>query len=286
MRVAHVIITYTNPQQTERLIRKALHRDFDFYIHVDAKFPISTHQYLTEIPNVYLIQKRVNVQWAAYSTMQAVFNSVQEILDSGREYDFITLMSGQDYPIKTTAYMQQFYEARKGKLLIKYRAFDREWEEGKERISKYFLTNFRFKGQHFFERFLNKLIPKRMLPNGIKFYGSSMFWALSPESLRYILEMIKNVRIKRFFYFSWAPDEFLIQTILLNSPFAANVINENCHYYKHLPNTPSPKNLAVEDLDDIIASDKIWARKFIMKKNVEILDKIDAYIDLQNESVS
>jgi hypothetical protein len=261
-----------------------LHRDFDFYIHVDAKLSLATHQYLTEIPNVYLIKKRVDVQWAAYSTMQAVFNSVQEILDSGREYDFITLMSGQDYPIKTTAYMQSFYEARKGKLLIKYRAFDGEWKEGNKRIHKYFLTNFKFRGQTFLENLVNKIIPKRIIPNGVKFYGSSMFWALSPEALKHVLEMVKNVRVKRFFYFSWAPDEFLIQTILMNSPFAAQVVNENCHFYKHPPKTASPKNLVVEDLEDILATDRIIARKFIMKQDSEILDKIDIAINNWNKT--
>lgn len=283
MRIAHLIITYTNPQQTERMIRRMQDPEFDFYIHVDAKLPLSSHAYLEEIPNVYLIKNRIKVQWAAYSTIQAEFNSIKEILESGRSYDFVSLMSGQDYPIKSIPEIKQFYAARRGKLLLKYRKFEGEWEEGMIRVSRYFLTDFKFKGQHFLERVLNNLLPNKQLPGGMKFYGSSMFWSLSPDVLEYVLQQFaQNKKLVWFFKFCWAPDEFLFQTIILNSPYAGRVINENAFYYKHLPNTPSPKVLAPEDWEDIKASDRILARKFDMVKSPEILDRIDAHITGNN----
>src|ERR1700759_3410014 len=99
MRVAHLVITYTNPLQTERMIRRMQHPSFDFYIHVDKKIDIAGHQFLSKIPNVYLIKDRVNVRWAGYSTVDATLRSSREILRTGKKYDFIHLMSGQDYPI-------------------------------------------------------------------------------------------------------------------------------------------------------------------------------------------
>ena len=148
MRIAHLIITYSNPQQTERMIRRMQDPDFDFYIHLDAKLPLSSHAYLAEISNVYLIRNRIKVQWAAYSTIQAEFNSIQEILDSRRRDDFVTLMSGQDYPVKTIAEIKQFYLERKGKLLLKYRKFQAEWEEGMKRVSRYYTTGSRMINPH------------------------------------------------------------------------------------------------------------------------------------------
>jgi len=280
MRVAHLIITYTNPAQTARMIKRMQHPDFDFYIHVDAKFPIESHAEVAKIPNVYLIQNRVDVQWAAFSTIQAEFNGLQEILDSARTYDFISLMSGQDYPIKTADEMQDFFEARKGKLLLKYRDFANEWQEGMIRVNRYHLTDYKFRGRHFLERIINNIVKRTNQPKGMKFYGSSMFWAISPEAAEYVLETVdRNRKMKRFFKHSWAPDEFLFQTILLNSPFASSVINENCHYYKHPPHTPSPKTFLLEDIDDILASDRLYARKFDMNKEPLILDKIDEYLE-------
>lgn len=283
MRVAHLIITYTNPFQTERMIQQMQHPDFDFYIHVDAKFPLASHDNLKKYSNVYFIQNRVDVQWAAYSTIQAEFNGLQEILDSARNYDFISLMSGQDYPIKTPAQIQAFFEARKGKLLLKYRAFSGEWEEGMQRVNKYHLTDFRFRGQFFLERLINTFIKRTNQPIGMKFYGSSMFWAISPEAAEYVLQTVdRDHKMRRFFKYSWAPDEFLFQTILLNSSFAEQVVNENCHYYKHPPNTPSPKTFDLSDFPDIITSDRLYARKFDLKKAPELLDKIDDYLSSQS----
>lgn len=282
MRIAHLIITYTNPAQTKRLIQRMQHPDFDFYIHVDAKFPIESHAELANIPNVYLIKNRIDVQWAAFSTIQAEFNGLQEILDSARTYDYISLMSGQDYPIKTAQQMQQFFNERKGKLMLKYRAFSGEWEEGMNRVNKYHLTDFRFKGQFLLERVINKIFKRKNQPVGMKFYGSSMFWAISPEAAEYVLATVDRVpKMKRFFKFSWAPDEFLFQTILLNSPFANLVINENCHYYKHPPRTPSPKTFLMEDAEDILESDRLYARKFDMNKEPLLLDQIDAFLEAQ-----
>lgn len=279
MRVAHLIITYTSPFQTERMIQRMQHPEFDFYIHVDAKFPLESHDNLKKYSNVYFIQNRVDVQWAAYSTIQAEFNGLQEILDSARTYDFISLMSGQDYPIKTTEQMQSFFDERKGKLLLKYRAFSGEWEEGMKRVNKYHMTDFRFKGQFLLEKLINFFVKRTDQPKGMKFYGSSMFWAISPEAAEYVLKTVDRVpKMRRFFKYSWAPDEFLFQTILLNSPFASKVINENCHYYKHPPQTPSPKTFDSSDFDDIIASDRLYARKFDMAKAPELLDRIDNFL--------
>jgi hypothetical protein len=279
MRIAHLIITYTNPAQTARMIKRMQHPDFDFYIHVDAKFSIESHAEVAKIPNVYLINNRVDVQWAAFSTIQAELNGLQEILDSARTYDFISLMSGQDYPIKTVDYMHEFFERKKGKLLLKYRAFFGEWEEGMNRVNRYHLTDFKFKGQYFLERLINKLVKRTDQPKGMKFYGSSMFWVISPEAAEYVLLTVdRDPKMKRFFKFSWAPDEFLFQTILLNSPFAGQVINENCHYYKHPPQTPSPKTFDLSDFNDIIASDRLYARKFDMSKSPELFDNIDEFL--------
>jgi hypothetical protein len=95
--------------------------------------------------------------------------------------------------------------------------------------------------------------------------------------LEYVLQQFsQNKHLVRFFKFCWAPDEFLFQTMILNSPFAGRVINENAFFYKHIPNTPSPKILGPDDWNDIRASDRILARKFDLIKSPEILDKIDA----------
>ena len=89
MRVAHLILTYTDPKQTERMIRNMMHEDFDFYIHVDKKFDVNPHLFLKQLGNVYFINNRKDVKWAGFDTVLATFECIKEILASTIQYDFI-----------------------------------------------------------------------------------------------------------------------------------------------------------------------------------------------------
>ncbi|SKA17246.1 beta-1,6-N-acetylglucosaminyltransferase [Sediminibacterium ginsengisoli] len=279
MQIAYLIITYTDPVQTGRMIGQLSDANTRFYIHLDKKVAISAHAALQQHPQVTFVEKRVNVRWAGYSTVQAIFNGIEAILTSGISFDYICLLSGQDYPIKTPAEISGFFEQHKGKLFLKYRAFAGDWEEAFERISKYHLIDYRFPGKFFTENLINRLLPAPERPAGMQFYGSSMFWAISPQAADYVWKKIEQEPgLKRFFRYTWGPDEFLFQTILLNSEFSDLVVNSNCHYYKHKPLTPNPEWLGMQDLADLKLSDKLFARKFSIKKDAAILDAIDGML--------
>jgi hypothetical protein len=54
--------------------------------------------------------------------------------------------------------------------------------------------------------------------------------------------------------FSWVADEFLFATIILNSPFRNNVINNNLLYYKRPYRSVHPHVLMFKDVDKLKAS--------------------------------
>ncbi|MFK5047691.1 hypothetical protein ACI4CD_28700, partial [Klebsiella pneumoniae] len=91
---------------------------------------------------------------------------------------------------------------------IKYLSFAEEWPEGLLRASKYYMSDYTFKGSYFIEQLLNLLLPKRKPPKNMKLYGKSMFWTLTPACLKYVVDFIKSHKdVERFFKFSWASDE-------------------------------------------------------------------------------
>lgn len=281
MRIAHLIITYTDPKQTERMIRKMHHPDFDFYIHVDKKNDIKPYLYLGALQNTYLIQNRVDVRWAGYNTVRAIFNGIKEICSSGRKYSFINLLSGQDYPLKPVDHIAKFFKENKGKEFIAYKDMINDWQTQLCRIRNFHLMNIRFMGrtllgQATLERILNYLLGKRRMPYNLHPYGESMFWMLSPELAIYVTSKIESdKRLKRFFYFTWASDEMLFQTIIMNSPYKEKVINDNYRYIDWSENKANPKVLNEEDFPKLKESTRLFARKFDMSKNAVILDKID-----------
>src|SRR5215213_8417811 len=145
MRMAHIILVYKDPSQVERLIKKLSHPDFDFYIHVDSKFDLAPFEHLQNIERVYMIKNRLKVRWAGFSFTRAVFNSIAEILETGRKYDFINCMSGQDYPLVSTSVFHSFFEKQPGKSFLAIEEYGSEWWKRAEiRIHEYHMTDFDF----------------------------------------------------------------------------------------------------------------------------------------------
>src|ERR1700733_4068868 len=120
MRVACIIMAHKEPQQIERLIKKFSRFPYDFYIHIDKKIDMGPFDYLAAIPNVRFVQKRIRVRWASYSFLHAVLQTFNEILGNVMKYDFISVMSGQDYPIKPVDQMFQTLENNSEKNFISY----------------------------------------------------------------------------------------------------------------------------------------------------------------------
>ncbi|MCX2479522.1 glycosyl transferase [Pedobacter sp. MC2016-15] len=279
MRVAHLILTYTNPGQTERMIRKLYHDNFDFYIHVDKKFDITPHLYLSALPNVYFVRKRTDVTWAGFSTIIATFECIKEIVATGITYDFINFLSGQDYPIKSADYIHDFFEENKGKEFLSFRDFRNDWKEGLLRMERYYLSAYNFKGKYRIEQLINFIMPKRKMPRNLHPFGKSMFWMLSPEAAMYVVNTVENdKKLRNFFWLCWASDEFVFQTILMNSVWKDKVINNNYRYIDWSAGGPNPKILNESDAPQLAATDDLFARKFDVVNSPEILDYIDNYI--------
>jgi hypothetical protein len=279
MKVAHLILTYTSPQLTERLINAIAHPQFDFYIHVDKKFSIDPYLYLKKYNNVYFIQNREDVRWAGYNTIKATFKCIKEIVSLNIKYDYINFLSGQDYPIKSAEYMLDFFERNKGKQFIEFQSIDREWIEAQPRITKYHFTNFTFRGRHRIEWLVNLLTPKRKMPHDLQPYGRAMFWMMTPERAMYVVNYVEsNPQLERFFVFTWGSDEFVFQTILMNSPYKNELVSNDYRYIDWSAGGAHPKVLDVTDIDHLKASDDLFARKVSTDRSGILLDALDKLI--------
>lgn len=282
MRIAHLIIAHKNPLQLERLLKKMQHPNFDFYIHLDKKIDMADFKYLEEIDRVKFIKNRVVCNWGGYSTLQAMLNSLREVLNNEIDYTFYNLLSGQDYPIKSNEEIYDFLLGNKDKSFIYYETdSDSEWwKHAVQRFQRYHLTDFNFYGKSFIERMLNKILPLRKFPVAMKLYGGSKssWWTINNQSASYLAWFFtKGNNLERFLKFCWGTDEFIIPTILINSPFKDWVVNDNLRYIDFPDGEANPKILDMEDMDKMLASNMLFARKFDIDINVDILDKIDEY---------
>ena len=278
MRVACIIMAHKEPQQIERYIKKFEGFPFDFYIHLDKKINRESFDYLSRTPQVYFIRKRIPVKWASYTFFNAEIQSFREVLSSGITYDFISLMSGQDYPIKPVSDIFQFLEKKTDNNFISFEDDGAWWSHAISRINKYHFTNFGFRGRYWVQRLLNNLLPVRKFPLPYTLYGGprAMCMTISKECAAYIVDFIEsNKRLRRYLRFTWGSDEFVIPTLIMNSKFRETVINDNLYYIDWSKGGVSPKTLTTEDYDLLLASEKMFARKFDIKVDSEILDLLD-----------
>jgi hypothetical protein len=272
-------MAHKEPHQLERLINKFQpFPSIDIYVHLDKKIDHTPFDYLSKIPNVYFIRQRIPVKWASYSFLSAIIQSFKEVLEKGISYDFLSLMSGQDYPIKPVTDFYQILEKNIGKNFISFEEDGVWWKHAITRIQKYHFTNFGFPGKYKLQFFINALLPNRKFPFPFVLFGGprAMCMTLSADCAAYVVEFIeKNKKLRRFIRFTWGPDEFVIPTVIMNSPFKESVINDNFYYIDWTHGGSNPKILIEEDYNLLVSSDKLMARKFDMIDEKTIMDLLD-----------
>ncbi|MEV4884803.1 glycosyl transferase [Chitinophaga ginsengisegetis] len=276
MKLAFIILSHKNPAQLCRLLNRLKHPAIDCYIHLDAKCDINKWQEAMNMPQVYFIEKRVNVTWAGYGTIQAALNGIEFIAGSGNKYGFIHLISAQDYPLTNMNVHYDFFNTRAGQQfldLLPPEALKRVMPK----ITSYHFEDFQFPGKYRITVWINKILPKRRHPLNLEVYGGSLWWSLTQECAEWCLHYIKDhPELERFYKYTWGGDEFIFQTVIMNGPFKNSVQNNYQRYIDWSEGHAHPKTFAMTDLFAILQSGKLLARKFDMDKTPELLDKIDA----------
>ncbi len=282
MKIAHLIMAHKNPEQLGRLLAALQHDDFYFFIHLDSKCDGRDFAHLAQLPRVQFTARRFAVRWASYHFTRAILECTRDILTSGQTFDFINLLSGQDYPIRPAATIHDFFARHLGYSFL---SFEREgsawWQHATSRIEQYHTTYFQFRGQYVLQRLLNKVLPRRRFPLPYTLYGGSdgSWWTLDTACAAYLVRfMDAHAGLRRFSLFTWGSDEFLIATVLMNSPYRSSIINENYRYIDWSAGGANPKLLTVADLPKLTHGHKLFARKFDADYDSQVLNALDKWL--------
>jgi Core-2/I-Branching enzyme len=276
MKFAVLIITYTSPKQTKRLITSLNNGEFDFYIHLDEKINPETHRELFGLPNVYFVEPRVNIKWGGYTTVEAALSGIRFIAASGIKYDFVNLLTGQDYPIKSAGYISDFLRKNIGSEFILFKKFNTEWMEARSRVENYHFTELPFRSRHLLASIVNRIAPKRKFPVNLELVGKETFWTLSLACAVYVTSYLDtHPKLRRFLRYTWGSDEFIFQTIIMGSPFKEKVVNHNYRFINWPKTGARPNIFVTDDFEKLMASDALFARKFDINTDENILTLLD-----------
>lgn len=287
MKQAILITAYTNIDHLN-FLTDSLSAEYMYYIHVDKKSNIDQCEIekLSEKKNVVLISQKYNVTWGGINHLKAILFLLQNALkDSDIEY--FHLITGHDYPIKSSSEMTSFLEKNRGKEFLEYNKLPyNRWENGGYDRLLYYNVYDCFNGRKGWRnKMIKKLISiqrylglKRKYPKDFPqdLYGGSTYWTLSRGCIEYVFNYMKeNPWYLRRFKYTFCSEEFFFQTLVLNSPFKENAVNNSKRFIVwEERNGNFPANLDMTDYDDILNSDAFFARKFEPKVSDTLITKL------------
>jgi len=278
-RQAVLITAYKNVEQIVDIINY-LGDNFEFYIHIDKKSTMDLSP-IEGIDYVHLF-KIFHVNWGSVNHLQCILLLSEKALADKRNAYF-HLITGQDFPVKPVNYFFNELDTRKD--YIDYFAMPTKdcWTEengGMDRFEYYrpfeVFNDKTMIGRKILRSLLfiqKKIKRKRKYPRAIfpDFYGGGTYWSLTRDSLQYVLDFTdKNEKAIKSMNYTFCPEEFYFQTILLNSNRACNIVNDNLRYIDWNSGRGRPAFLDTTDYEKIKSSNKLFARKFHERDSEEL----------------
>lgn len=240
----------------------------DLFVHIDAKAHFSPADvYVPKQAGCTYIQ-RLDVNWGGDSQIKCELALLQEAVKNC--YAYYHLLSGADLPLKSQDEIHHFFLINQGKNYIRHNYVDDEESLSLTRIREYhFLQNQIGRKTGWLVGILYRaeqvaLNVQRILRiNRIRQCPKALYKGANWFSIDHAMamEVISEIPfIQKYFFHSLCADEFFLQTVAMNSSLKDTVENEDLRYIDW--DRGSPYTFTSEDYDILMASKKLFARKF------------------------
>jgi hypothetical protein len=276
-------LAHKNPHQLLRLVKAISGKDVFVFVHVDRKSYLGAFKdMLSGLPNVVFCEQQKQVSWGGFGMIEATLELLHTMYSSGIEPDYVHLMSGQDFPLKTNAEIQQFFIENKGKNFLEAYTIpsSRLHESGLNRIRyKWFVEEEGYAKAAQLVEIQKQRNMIRPYFEDIHPYNGSQWWSLTGECTRWIYETCRpGNRLYDFYKHTLIPDEMLFQTLLKNSDRNNTIVDDNLRYIDWDTGPESPKIWRNADFNQLAGSGKLFARKFDENLDNQIIGKLEKHI--------
>ena len=302
---AYLLTAHTKFQQVGRLMSLLDHESADIFLHVNKNVQMPNVKTLTKgitHSKVYVVQNRIPIIWGGgYGLLYAELELIRLAQKTGN-YDYYHFVTGQDLPIKTFEEFDEFlakniyYNESNGKQRTNYIVCHYPRKIYRSRIEQYnfFIPHYRdanalsryfFKGFNKLARYGQKAIKiNRAKKAGFELYYGPSWWSLTSEFAEYVLT--QEERLKMLFdEYTFAADEFGIQTVIMNSQFKDSIFHskgsdrsDNLRLldFQRGNGLGSPHVYTIEDFEEIKSNNNFFCRKFDADVDSEVIDLVVA----------
>lgn len=316
-KILYLIITYTNPEQVLRLVKaiKSGSPESQVVIHHDytnSKYYLSASLF-EQFQEVYVLKNYVPVQWGHISWVQAVLCGISWAIENYLKFDWLVLLSGQDYPIQPIQKTEKFLEDTQYDGFMEHFLAEAiqenpsqcglQWNKNTG-IVRFFYQYYHLKKSpralksisfHLdrltqWQPFVRAaIVQDRLLwgvralsspfDNRFRCYAGSNWFTLSFSCIHYVYDYAHQYPdFIRYYQKTIIPEESFFHTILMNQT-NFKILNNNQRYISWQVSHPnSPAILTSQHFKQLITSNKHFGRKFDVEKDRKILDLLEREI--------
>ncbi len=292
-RHAYLIMAHNEFHMLKKLLEELDDERNDIYIHIDRKT-----RYVDEAQISSWVKKsavffipRMRIYWGHISIVKCELHLLRAAVKGN--YHYYHLLSGVDFPLKSRDEIHSYFENENSEFL-RYHLDGEEGDSFLYKVKYYFpLLKTVGRGGHDGagkrQKFLRKMgewqwklmkcqercgIDRTAKDKSTVIYKGTQWFSITHDFAVYILS--KESEILRKYWLTNTPDEFFVATLAMNSEFSGRVKNNDLREIDW--KRGCPYEYSAEDLDLLLATKALWARKISFNRSPELVKALSEHI--------
>lgn len=284
MKHAYLIAAHNQFGLLKHLLEMLDSSDNDIYLHIDSKAGTIDYEQFRDVlkaSQLYIIERR-DITWGGYSQVELEVKMLERATCT--QHDYYHFISGVDFPIKSMRDINAFFEKNAGKEFIH---FDKEtkMDEVRYRIGKYHCLQEKIGRRRNALTVIESVLigiqrllrVDRTKKSNLIFKKGANWFSITEGMAKYVVQNEKLIR--KTFGKSICADELFLQTLVYNSGFRDNLYyseTEGRFFNMRLIDWKrgNPYIFRASDFDELLKSECLFARKFDMETDSEIIEKL------------
>lgn len=277
--IAYLVLVHRYPEQFKRLFRAIHDPDNHYLVHVDKNsgpaLQADIRDFLAAYPNAAVLESK-KALWGGYSLVDAELRGMETLLEMGRDWDFFINLSGQDFPLMSQKRIRAFLAQNRGREFIRVLDQARMRPDTMGRVLQHVVE---LKG-----RIVDTLVTRLFLDGATPYIGTQ--WKIVSRAFcDFVCHDPSVDRYKAFYRNTFIADEGFFQTVMMNTAVHGEIINDDKRLIDWIPDGDiklRPRTFVAADAAQLTGGADLFARKFDMQEDSEILDLLEAHLRTQD----
>lgn len=273
--IGYFLLVHRYPAQFKRLFRAIYAPGNHYVVHVDKSSGTALAQdiaaFLAPYGGVALLEPQDAV-WGGFSLVDAELRGMARLLAMSPNWTHYINLSGQDFPLKSQAYIAAFLADHPDQQFIRTRNQRTERPDTLNRLSHHFIEES--------GKVHPTTVARTYLAGATPFIGTQ--WkAVTRSFCEFVCHDPRVERFKTFYRNSFIADEGFFQTVMMNGGEPFQVVNDDLRMIDWVPDGDiklRPRSFELADLPALQASPDLFARKFDAETDGSLLSLLERHL--------